>query len=157
MHFNHFRGAEAGPECASSVMSGVGMIAFFCKISHWQGKHAGHQMQEISLVSFSGVFALRDGVSEKEFLPRLHAFFQHFIDMGFATGYRVMRREALDGFGKTLPAFAYRGELVYPDLEREHAAYEYVKQHGEQVNSLHVAMSSLVKPDADFFLETRIA
>ena len=47
-------------------------------------------MQEISLVSFSGVFALRDGVSEKEFLPRLHAFFQHFIDMGFATGYRVM-------------------------------------------------------------------
>jgi hypothetical protein len=111
-------------------------------------------MQEISLVSFSGVFALRDGVSEKEFLPRLHAFFQHFIDMGFATGYRVMRREALDGFGKTLPAFTYRGELVYTDLEREHAAYEYVKQHGEQVNSLHVAMNSLVKPDADFFLET---
>jgi hypothetical protein len=114
-------------------------------------------MQEISLVSLSGVFALRDGVSEKEFLPRLHAFFQHFIDMGFATGYRVMRREALEGFGKTLPAFTYRGELVYTDLEREHAAYEYVKQHGEQVNSLHVAMTSLVKPDADFFLETRIA
>ena len=37
--------------------------------------------------------------------------------MGFATGYRVMRREALDGFGKTLPAFTYRGELIYPDLE----------------------------------------
>jgi hypothetical protein len=115
------------------------------------------QMQEISLVSFSGVFALRDGVGEKEFLPRLHAFLQHFIDMGFATSYRVMRREALDGFGKTLPAFTYRGEVVYPDLEREHAAYEYVKQHGEQVTSLHVAMNSMVKPDADFFLETRIA
>ena len=114
-------------------------------------------MQDISSVSFSGVFALRDGVSEKEFLPRLHAFFRHFIDMGFATGYRVMRREALDDFGKTLPAFAYRGELVYTDLERERAAYEYVKQHGEQVNSLHVAINSLVKPDADFFLETRIA
>jgi hypothetical protein len=26
-------------------------------------------MQETSLVSFSGVFALRDGVSEEEFLP----------------------------------------------------------------------------------------
>jgi hypothetical protein len=47
--------------------------------------------------------------------------------------------------------------LSVPDLEREHAAYEYVKGHGEQVNSLHVAMNSLVKPDADFFLETRIA
>ena len=114
-------------------------------------------MQEPSLVSFSGVFALQDGVSEKQFLPRLHAFFQHFIDMGFATGYRVMRREALDDFGKTLPAFTYRGELIYPDLDREHAAYEYVKQRGEQVHSLHVAMNSLVKPDADFFLETRIA
>ena len=114
-------------------------------------------MHEISSACFSGVFALRDGVSEEEFLPRLHAFFQHFIDMGFATGYRVMRREALDGFGKTLPAFTYRGELIYLDLEREHAAYEYVKQHGEPVTSLHIAMNSLVKPDADFFLETRIA
>src|ERR1700759_4449104 len=71
-------------------------------------------MRGISSVSFSGVFSLRDGVSEKEFMPKLHAFFQHFIDMGFATRYRVMRREALEGFGKTLPAFTYRGELVYP-------------------------------------------
>jgi hypothetical protein len=47
---------------------------------------------------------LRDGVSEKESLPKLHAFFQHFIDTGFARGYRVMRREALDGFGKMLSA-----------------------------------------------------
>jgi hypothetical protein len=114
-------------------------------------------MREISPVSFSGVFSLRDGVGEEVFLPRLHAFFQHFIDMGFATRYRVMRRETLEGFGKTLPAFSYRGELIYPDLEREHAAYEYVKQCGERVHALHVAMNSLVKPDADFFVETQIA
>ena len=114
-------------------------------------------MQEISPVSFSGVFSFRDGVGEQEFLPRLHAFFQHFIDMGFATRYSVMRREALEGFAKTLPAFTYRGELIYPDLEQEHAAYEYVKQHGERVHSLHVAMNSMVKPDADFFVETQIA
>jgi hypothetical protein len=113
-------------------------------------------MRETSLVSFSGVFALRDGVSEEEFLPRLHAFLQHFIDVGFATGYRVMRREILAGFGRTLPAFTYRGELIYSDLEREHAAYEYVKQRGKGVHSLHVAINSMVKPDADFFLETQI-
>jgi len=112
-------------------------------------------MQE-TLVSFSGVFALRDGVSEEEFLPRLRAFYQHLIDMGFATRYRVMRREALDGFGRTLPAFTYRGELIYPDLKRERAAYEYVTRRGERVHSLHVAMNSKVKPDADFFLETQI-
>jgi hypothetical protein len=46
-------------------------------------------MQETSSVSFSGVFALRDGVTEEEFLPRLHAFLQHFIDIGFATDYRA--------------------------------------------------------------------
>ena len=108
------------------------------------------------MVGFSGIFSLRDGVREEEFLPRLHAFLQHFIDVGFATGYRIMRREALVGFGRTLPAFAYRGELIYPDLERECAAYEYVKQRGERVHSLHVAMNSMVKPDADFFLETQI-
>jgi hypothetical protein len=83
-------------------------------------------MQEISSVSFSGVFSLRDGVGEEEFLPRLHAFLQHFVDMGFATRYRITRREALEGFGKTLPAFTYRGELIYPNLEREQAAYQYV-------------------------------
>jgi hypothetical protein len=114
-------------------------------------------MQEISSVSFSGVFSLRDGVSEEEFLPRLHAFFQHFIDIGFATSYRIMRRDALEGFGQTLPTFTYRGELIYPNSEREHAAYEYVKQRGERVHSLHVSMNSMVKRDADFFLETRIA
>lgn len=114
-------------------------------------------MQEISSVSFSGVFCLRDGVGETEFLPRLHAFLQHFIELGFASGYRIMRREPLPGFGKTLPAFTYRGELIYPNLEREHAAYEYVKQRGERVHALHVAMNSLVKPDADFFVETQIA
>jgi hypothetical protein len=62
-------------------------------------------MQKNLRVSFSGVFALRDGVSEEEFLPRLHAFFQHFIDIGFATGYRIIRREALDGFGKNAAGF----------------------------------------------------
>jgi len=107
-------------------------------------------------VSFSGVFTLRDGVSEEEFLPRLRAFFQHFVDMGFATGYRVMRRETLEDFGKSLPAFTYRGELLYEDLKREHAAYEYVKQRDERVHALHVAMNSMVKRDADFFLEVRI-
>jgi hypothetical protein len=76
--------------------------------------------------------------------------------MEFASSYRIMRREELTGFGKTLPAFTYRGELHYPDLEREQAAYEYVKQRGERIHALHVAMNSLVKPDADFFLETRI-
>ena len=114
-------------------------------------------MPEASSVSFSGVFSLREGVREEEFLPRLHAFLQHFIDLGFATDYRIMRREALDGFGSTLPAFTYRGELIYPDLAREQAAYEYVKGRGERVHSLHVAMNSLVKPNADFFLEKRIA
>jgi hypothetical protein len=60
-------------------------------------------------------------------------------------------------FWQTLPPFAYRGELIYPDLEREQAAYEYVMQRGEQVHALHVAMNSLVNPGADFFLATHIA
>ena len=80
-----------------------------------------------------------------------------FVGSSWGLGVWSRRVVALDDFGKTLPAFTYRGELIYPDLEREHAAYEYLKRHGEQVNSLHVAMNSMVKPDADFFLETRIA
>jgi len=89
-------------------------------------------------------------------LPKLHEFLQHFIQMGFATKCSIPRREALDGFGKTLLGFQYRGELHYPNLESEQAAYAYVRQRCERVHSLHVAMNSMVKPDADFFLETRI-
>jgi len=105
---------------------------------------------------FNGVFELREGVSEEEFLPTLKAFYAHFIEMGFASGYRILRREALEGFGRTLPAFTYRGALVYPDMESEHAAYAYVKQNGEPVRSLHHAMNSKVKGSADFFVETCI-
>jgi hypothetical protein len=98
---------------------------------------------------FSGVFELREGVSEEEFL--------HFIDQGFASEYLILKRQVLDGFGKTLPAFTYRGELVYRDMEREQAAYEYVKQNDEPVRSLHHAMNTKVKRSADFFVETCIA
>jgi len=105
---------------------------------------------------FNGVFELREGVSEEEFLPTLKAFYDHFIELGFASGYRILRREALEGFGKTLPAFKYRGALIYPNMEREQAAYEYVKRDGEPVRSLHYAMNSKVKRGADFFVETCI-
>jgi mono/diheme cytochrome c family protein len=41
-------------------------------------------------------------------------------------------------------------------MEREQAAYEYVKQNGEPVRSLHHAMNLKVKRGADFFVETCI-
>ena len=102
---------------------------------------------------FSGVFILRDGVSEAEFLPTILAFYQHLIDAGFARAYRVLRRLPLEGFGKTLPPFTYRGELQYPDSEQEDAAYAYVKKDEEPIRSLHRAMNSKVRREADFFLE----
>lgn len=105
---------------------------------------------------FNGVFELREGVSEEEFLPTLKAFYDHFIEIGFASEYRILRREALEGFGRTLPEFTYRGALIYPDMEREQAAYEYVKQNDEPVRLLHHAMNSKVKRSADFFVETCI-
>jgi hypothetical protein len=107
-------------------------------------------------VLFSGVFKMREGVSEEEFLPTLKAFYEHLIEMGFASGYRILRREALEGFGRTLPAFTYRGALIYPDIAREHASYAYVRQNGEPVRSLHHAMNSKVVRSADFFVETCI-
>ena len=109
------------------------------------------------LVAFSGVFSLRDDVTEEEFLPTLHAFYGHLIERGFASSYRIMRREPLEGFGKSLPAFSYRGELRYATSERETAAYAYVKEDKEPVRSLHRAMNSKVKRGADFFLEICIA
>jgi len=68
----------------------------------------------------------------------------------------LFTREALEDFGKTLPALKHYGALIYPNMEREHAAYENIKQDGEPVRSLHHAMNSKVKPAADFFVETCI-
>jgi hypothetical protein len=107
-------------------------------------------------VAFSGVFSLRDGVAEEEFLPALRVFYEHLIGKGFASGYRVMRREPLAGFGGSLPPFSYRGELAYPSKELEAEAYEYVKRNEEPVRSLHRAMNMKVARGADFFLESCI-
>jgi hypothetical protein len=41
---------------------------------------------------FSGVFELREGVSEEEFLPTLKTFFEHFIDQGFASEYLILKQ-----------------------------------------------------------------
>ena len=106
-------------------------------------------------VAFSGVFILRNGVSEAEFLPTIHGFYQHLIDAGFARTYRVLRRIPLEGFGKTLPPFTYRGELQYPDSEREDAAYAYVKK--DEVTFTASATNSKVQQGADFFLEVCIS
>jgi hypothetical protein len=46
-----------------------------------------------------------------------------------------------------LPLIINRGALIYPNKEREQAAYEYVNQDGETVRSLR---------GADFFVETCI-
>ena len=64
--------------------------------------------------------------------------------------YRVLRQIPLERFGKTLPPFTYRGELQYPDSEREDAAYAYVKKDEEPIRSLHRAMNSKVQQGADF-------
>ena len=114
-------------------------------------------MNSGELVAFSGIFSLRDDVTVEDFLPTLHAFYGHLIERGFATGYRILQREPLEGFGKSLPSFSYRGELVYPTTELEAAAYAYVKEDKEPVRSLHRAMNSKVKRGADFFLEKCIA
>ena len=46
---------------------------------------------------FNGVFELREGVSEEEFLPTLKAFYEHFIEVGFASGYRILRPRGVRG------------------------------------------------------------
>ena len=46
---------------------------------------------------FNAVFELREGVSEEEFLPTLKAFYEHFIEKGFASGYRILRPRGVRG------------------------------------------------------------
>ena len=110
-------------------------------------------MDQKQSVILAALFRLRAGANEAAFKKACEAYYQHLIDMGFASGYRIMRRQPLEGFGESLPSFTHYAELISPGLEADAAGYEYVKQRGELVHSLHMAMRSFVEPgSADFFL-----
>jgi len=114
-------------------------------------------MEEKSVALFHSLFTLKDDVSEPEFLIAFEAFYDHLVAMGFARGYRIMRRQPLEGFGKSLPEFEYHAEIEFPSLAGDQACYEYVKRNEEPVRSLHRAMNSKAKSgSADFFLEVCI-
>lgn len=108
-------------------------------------------------VVFSGTFTLRDDVTEGEFIPAFRAFYDHLIEAGYATGYRLMRKETKDGFGGKLMPFAYQAELDFPDLATDDACYGYVQTRQVPMHSLHVAMRHVVaQGSADFFRTTCI-
>jgi hypothetical protein len=110
-------------------------------------------MNEEQGVVMGALFRLRAGANEPDFKKACVAFYQHLVDMEFATGYRIMRRQPRDGLGEGLPSFTYYAELISSDLESDAAGYEYVKQQGDLVHPLHVAMRSFTEPgSADFFL-----
>ena len=114
-------------------------------------------MGKKSIAVFHSVFTLKGGVSEQEFLTAFEAFYDHLLAAGFARGYRIMRRQPLEGFGKSLPEFEYHAEIEFPGLAEDQACYEYVKRNEEPIRSIHRAMNSKVKNgSADFFLEVCI-
>ena len=78
--------------------------------------------------------------------------------MGFVCGYRITRRQPLEGFGANLPAFAYHVEIAFPSPAHEQACYDYVRRNDEPVRSLHRAMNARVeRGSADFFLTVPVA
>lgn len=115
-------------------------------------------MEKVSSAVFHGLFSLKDGITEAEFLLDFDAFYSHLVEMGYARSYRILRRQPLEGFGNTLPRFEYHAEVEFPGLEEDRACYEYVKRNDEPVRSLHQAMNSKVKQGAtDFFLTACVA
>jgi hypothetical protein len=98
-----------------------------------------------------GLFTLMDGVSERDFLSAFEAFYDHLRDSGFVSGYRIMRRQPLEGFGALLPAFDYHVAVEFQNLAQDQACYDYVKKNEEPVRSLHRAMNSKVKQGSSYF------
>jgi hypothetical protein len=98
-----------------------------------------------------GLFTLLDGVSERDFLSAFEAFYEHLRDVGYVTGYRIMRRQPLEGFGAPLPSFDYHVVVDFQSLAKDQACYDYVKADEEPVRSLHRAMNSKVKRGSSYF------
>jgi hypothetical protein len=108
-------------------------------------------MEKQKGAALHGLFTLKAGISEPNFLSAFEAFYGHLKDMGYVRSYRMMRRQPLDGFGAPMPEFDYHVELEFASLEQDQACYDYVKKDEEPVRSLHRAMNSMVKPGSAYF------
>src|SRR5215510_12832100 len=93
-------------------------------------------------VGLNALFSLRQGTIEEDFFSALRIFYQHLHDIGYACGYRCLKRLPLAGFGHNLPDFDYQVIIEFADAETEAACYDYVRKNQEPVRSLHLAMNS---------------
>ena len=98
-----------------------------------------------------GLFTLKTGTSEAEFLSAFEGFYGHLKERGYVRGYRMMRRQPLDGFGAPMPPFDYHVEIEFANLQQDQACYDYVKKNEEPVRSLHRAMNAMVKRGSAYF------
>ncbi len=105
-------------------------------------------------VALNALFSLRKETTEEAFLCACNAFYQHLRDIGYARGYRCLKRLPLPGFGLRLPDFDYQIIIEFADAETEAACYGYVQANQQPVRSLHAAMNSKVAEGAQFFLTT---
>jgi hypothetical protein len=108
-------------------------------------------MEKQKGAALHGLFTLKAGISEPEFLSAFEAFYRHLKDMGYVRSYRMMRRQPLEGFGNPMPEFDYHVEIEFPSLEQDQACYDYVKRNAEPIRSLHRAMNSMVKQGSAYF------
>jgi hypothetical protein len=114
-------------------------------------------MEKQTGAALHGLFTLVAGVSEQEFLLAFEAFYGHLKEREFVRGYRMMRRQPLEGFGAALPDFDYHVEIEFLSLEQDQACFDYVKKNEEPIRSLHRALNSKVKRgEVYFFLDLYI-
>jgi hypothetical protein len=76
-------------------------------------------MEKQTGAALHGLFTLVAGVSEQEFLLAFEAFYGHLKEREFVRGYRMMRRQPLEGFGAALPDFDYHVEIEFLSLEQD--------------------------------------
>ena len=109
----------------------------------------------MSHVVFGGMWKLRKGVTEEDFIACFNAYYEHLVKAEYALGYELFRREELPRFGSKLMPFDYWATLKVRDLAADEACLAYVASRTEPVHSLHMAMRSLTLPgSADFFRGT---
>ena len=108
-------------------------------------------MEKQKGAALHGLFTLKAGTSESEFLSAFESFYGHLKEMGYVRGCRMMRRQPLDGFGAPLPQFDYHVEIEFASLQQDQACYDYVKKNEEPVRSLHRAMNATVKRGSAYF------
>ncbi|MEP6567812.1 MAG: DUF6614 family protein [Mesorhizobium sp.] len=105
------------------------------------------------MTTMHGLFHLRSPDELPRFKAAYDAFAGHLQELGYVSGWRLMRRSPHDGYDARPPEQPLYVAMDFPDLTTAQACYAYVEADQEPLKALHRAVNREVHTTQFFLCE----